>query len=326
MIVDFHTHFLSSQLPDLATETGDPRWPFVIRGTKGPEIGEVRQGEDVFRVVRRPFWDAAARVAEMDLSGTDVQVISPIPVALCYWAEPKLALRFSQAQNDEIAAAAQSSGGRLIGLGTVPLQAPDLAIREMARCVGELGLAGLELGTVVGKWELDDLELRPFFRAAAEGGVPLFLHPIDGSGALRCSNPLIDFAVGMHTDTSLAATALVYGGVLAELPELRICLSHGGGAFPWTYPRLRFRDGGDAERSDALVRRLWADCLVFDPLHVPLLVARYGADHLVLGSDYPFLANHDGRGPLIDAEAMGLLSATDHVGIAGRNSLDFLRK
>ena len=223
----------------------------VRAGTKGPDLGEVRQGNEVFRVVRRPFWDAAARVAEMDGNGTDVQVISPIPVALCYWGEPSLALQFARAQNDEIAAAAAASAGRLIGLGTVPLQAPDLAISEMQRCMGELGLAGLELGTVVGKWELDNPALRPFVRAAAERGVPLFLHPIDGSGALRCSTPLIDFAIGMHTDTALAATALVYGGVLAELPELRICLSHGGGAFPWTHPRLRFRDPAEPPRASA---------------------------------------------------------------------------
>jgi aminocarboxymuconate-semialdehyde decarboxylase len=297
-----------------------------VADTDGPDVGEVRRGDDVFRVVRRPFWDAEVRVADMDRHEVDVQVISPIPVAITYWADPRDALRFARAQNDEIAEMAASSGGRLVGLGTVPLQDADLAVGELRRLRDELGLAGVEIGTVVAGRELDHPSLRPFFRAAAERGVPLFLHPIDGSGALRCSSPLVDFALGMHADSALAATALVYGGVLRELPELRVCLSHGGGSFPWTHPRLALLRAKERRQLDADVARLWADCLVFDPLHLPLLVSRYGGGHVVLGSDYPFIAPqmHDPREPLAEAVTLGLVDAAVADRILGPNALSFL--
>jgi aminocarboxymuconate-semialdehyde decarboxylase len=262
----------------------------------------------------------------MDRHGIDVQVVSPIPVAITYWADAREADRFARAQNDAIAAAVDGSGGRLLGLGTVALQAPDLAVSELRRACGELGLSGIEIGTVVAGRELDEPSLRPFFRAACELGVPLFIHPIDGSGVLRCSSPLIDFALGMHADSSLAATALVYGGVLRELPDLRVCLSHGGGSFPWTHPRLRLLRGRERDQLDEDVRRLWADCLVFDSLHLPLLVARYGAQHVVLGSDYPFIppSMHDPRQPLAEAVEQGLLRGADADLIMGQNALTFL--
>lgn len=336
-VVDLHAHVFSPDLPDMSAETGDPRWPRLITGRvdAGPSgaarvatgeaerRGEVWRGDDRFRVVRRPFWDPSARIAEMDALGTDVQVVSPIPVALTYWADGTDALRFARAQNDHIAEVVADSGGRLLGLGTVPLQAPAAAASELRRLMTELGLAGAEIGTVVQGAELDDPSLRPFFRAAAELDAPLFVHPIDGSGVLRCSDPHTDFALGMHTDTALAAKALVYGGVLAELPELRVCLAHGGGTFPWTHPRLRFRRPEESAELDVLVKRLWADCLVFDPVPFPVLVARYGADHLVFGSDYPFI-DHDPHGPLDDAVGLGAITTAERDAIRGANALRFL--
>lgn len=325
-VVDLHTHILSAQLPDMTAQTGDPRWPRLHVGTDGPDTGEVRLGDSLFRVVKRPFWDTAARIAAMDSFGHDIQVVSPIPIALTYWADGSDALAFHRAQNDEIAVAVEASGGRLIGLGTVPLQDPNLAVAELRRCRGELGLAGVEIGTVVGGRELDHPSLRRFFAAAADTDTPIFVHPTDGSGVLRCSSPVVDFAIGMHTDGCLAATSLVYGGVLAEFPTLRVCLSHGGGAFPWTHPRLRMREPGRAAGLDALVARLYADCLVFDELNFSVLVARYGADHLVLGSDYPFIPPpvHDPRIPLAAAVTAGTLSGAQATAISGPNALAFL--
>jgi len=203
-----------------------------------------------------------------------------------------------------------------------------MAIAEMTRAVDDLGLRGLEVGTLVAGAELDHLELRPFFRAASDRQVPIFVHPIDASGATRCSAPLLDFAIGMHTDTSLAAHALVYGGVLEELPDLRICLSHGGGSFPWTHPRLRVLHDTSDRDLDALVGRLWADVLVFDPLHLPLLVERFGAPHLVLGSDFPFIPEsvHDPVADLRRARELHLIDDEVHDLIVGANALSFLTR
>jgi aminocarboxymuconate-semialdehyde decarboxylase len=326
-MVDMHCHIFPRDIPDLSASTGDPRWPRLV-ASEGDDAGEVRLGDAVFRAVRRPLWDTTARVAVMNQQHIGVQVVSPMPIALTYWSDADLALRYARTFNDQIAAGVETSGGRLRGLGTVPLQDPQAAIREMHRAMDDLHLSGIEIGTLVGRSELNHPDLRAFFREAAEHHVPLFVHPIDGSGATRCSSPIIDFAIGMHTDTALAGYALVYGGVLDELPELRVCLSHGGGGFPWTHPRLRLLDQRDNEKLDRLVGRLWADALVFDPQHLPLLVERFGADHLMLGSDYPFIPPevHDPAAMLRTALEAGLITGTDHEAIATANAISFLER
>jgi aminocarboxymuconate-semialdehyde decarboxylase len=294
-LIDVHSHLLPAGLPNLAAETGDERWPYLIAGDGE---GVVMHGGSVFRRVRASCWDLAARVSDLDRRGVDVQVVSPVPVTLADWAEPDLALRYLTAQNDAIAAAAADSGGRFIGLGAVPLGDTVLAIKEMKRVVGELRLSGIEIGTRVAGWELDAPHLDGFFAAAAEAEVPLFVHPVDGAGISRCEDPFEAFGIGMLSDSALAAKALVFGGVLERHPRLRICLSHGGGAFPYMYPRLRMWATSigvngvrmEPQSLDQLVGRLHVDSLVFDPALLGLLVSRYGPDRVMFGSDDPFVA------------------------------------
>jgi aminocarboxymuconate-semialdehyde decarboxylase len=302
---DIHSHYMPADLPDFADQLGDGRWPrLVVTGPSADTAvaAEIRRGNDIFRKVRRACFAAEARLEEMDDAGIAAQAISPVPVSLTYWAEPEPALSFARHQNDRLAEAAAGSGGRLVALGGVPLQDVDRAVGELERVVGELGLPGVEIGTVIrtaaGELELDASSLRPFFAAAADLGARIFVHPVDGAGFNRCDGPLEAFGVGMLTDTALAAKALVFGGLVADHPDLRICLAHGGGTFPWVYPRLRFRRllGLPADEADevgagldALVRRLYVDGLVFDEAHIPLLARRFGPDHVAFGSDYPFL-------------------------------------
>jgi aminocarboxymuconate-semialdehyde decarboxylase len=327
-VVDLHAHFMPPDLPDLAAETGDDRWP-VLFADPDALTGAVMRGPTTFRVVRRPCWDTAARLSEMDALGVDIQVISPIPVALTYWAAPELALRYARHLNDWLARTVAEGNGRLRGLGTVPLQDPALAVQELKRCVDELGLAGLELGTIVGATELDARELRPFFAAAEEHQVPLFIHPMDTRCVSRAASVDLSFGIGMLTDTALAASALVFGGVLDDFPGLRICLSHGGGGLPWMWPRLKFgrslSQPGLEARWDELVARFYVDSLVFDPQHLDLLRARFGIGHIVAGSDYPFLPN--GPSPqliLEQATQLGLVAGDELRGVSGGNALVFL--
>jgi aminocarboxymuconate-semialdehyde decarboxylase len=328
IVVDLHTHFMPPDLPDHAASTGDPRWPRLVLNPDGT-TGQVLRGQDVFRIVRKPCWDSGARIAEMDRLGVDIQVISPIPVSLTYWAEPAPALAYARHINDWVAQAVAGSGGRLLGLGTVPLQHPDIAISELVRAVVDLGLTGLEIGTLAGPFELDALELRPFFETAQELSVPLFVHPTDTHVVPRARSADFAFGIGMHTDTALAAGALILGGVLREYPRLHVCLSHGGGALPWVLPRLKFgrslSDPDLAWQVDELASRLYVDSLVFDPAHLRLLRTRFGVGHIVAGSDYPFLPG--GLPPheiLRDAVRLGVLSADEMRAIQGTNALQFL--
>lgn len=332
-VVDIHAHYFPSALRPPTRVADDPRWPFLAID-EGGGAGRIMRGTEVFRRVKPALWDMQARLAELDAAGVDMQVISPVPVTLSMWAEGKDAAEFLRRQNDLFAEAMSASGGRLRGLGAVPLQDVDAAITEMLRVKQELRLDGVEIGTRIGDLELDAPVLRPFFAAAQEAGVPLFVHPTDVAHAVRRAEPMYSFGVGMLTDTALAATALVFGGVLEEFPELRVALAHGCGAFPWTYPRTAYGDallrgGPDPERTaqlNRLVGSLWADALVFDPEHLRLVAERVGADHLMLGTDHPFLTAplETALTTVTGAAEQNVLSESETARVLGRNALEFL--
>jgi aminocarboxymuconate-semialdehyde decarboxylase len=296
-VLDVHAHYFPSDIADWADITGDPRWPSLVldEDTDGPATGRVMLGDSVFRKVQAPLWDLGSRLADLDAQGVGLQVISPVPIMLTYWAEAKPALDFARAVNDSLAAEVQASNGRLAGLGTLPLQDVSLAVGELYRLVTELGLSGVQIGTQVAGRELDDPELAAFFDAAAELDASIFVHPLDGGGnAIRRGGQPYDFGLGMLTDTAMAATGLICGGVLDGRPELRIGLAHGCGTFAWAAPRLKMgtllsADPARYDSFDELVSRLWVDTLVFDPEHLRLLVRRFGAGHVMAGTDYPFI-------------------------------------
>lgn len=327
--VDAHAHFFGADLADALSAAfpdapQDLRWPRLV--TDGSS-GTLMLGETPFRTVRSVLWDVDERIAELDAAGIAIQVISPVPVMLAYWAEEDAAIRYSTATNDSIAAAVSRSRGRLAGLGTVPLPHVAAAVAELQRVVRELRLPGVEIGTQIAGYDLDAPDLDPFFAAAEKLGAVLFVHPTDGGGGVvRRGGQPYDFGLGMTTDTAVAATALVFGGVLDRHPDLRICLAHGCGTFTWSYPRLRLGaqiwNDADPAHLDRLLASLWVDSLVFDPEHLRLLVHRFGADRIVLGTDYPFVAGQlDGaRTFLAGAHDRGALTRENAADVLGRNA------
>lgn len=332
MTVDVHTHFFPRGLPDLGDVTGDSRWPSIQLGSDGQ--ARIMRGREVFRPVARTCWDPATRLEAMDAAGVAIQVLSPVPVMLTTWADPTHATEFARAQNELFAEAANTAPTRFLWLGTVPLQDTDAAITEMERA-RTLGMSGIEIGTEVDGRELDDPSLRPFFVAAADLNVALFIHPTDNTGAIRRKGQPHEFGLGMLTDTAMAAGALVFGGVLEECPGLRVGLAHGCGSFPWAFPRLaRGSTLGSTpdvyehqiSKANELLRLLWADTLVFDPHHLALVMARFGADHVFLGSDFPFYPPMWG-GPtevIDDAVALGCCTHDEGAAMKTTNGLRFL--
>jgi aminocarboxymuconate-semialdehyde decarboxylase len=259
--------------------------------------GRILRGDALFRRVTPSLWDVPTRLTEMDRAGITRQVISPVPVTMEHAAADT---PYARAQNDAITAACASSGERLLGLGCLPLNDPRAAVTELDRIRGA-GLLGVEIGTRAGDLDLDDPALAPVWDAVTATGSAVFVHPVDeGRGVLRRAGPPYDLGLGMLADTALAASALVFGGVLDRHPDLRIALAHGCGAFPWAYPRLRVAaersaTPGDPDRWDELTRLLYADTLVFDNEHLGLLVHRFGPGRLLLGSDAPFFPDQMAR-------------------------------
>lgn len=279
--LDVHSHHLSTDVVDPSGE--GPR--LVVDDANQGRIVQ-GAGSGGGRDVPATLWSVERRLAEMDRVGVSHQVISPVPAVMehAWLAGPGHA----HLANASIAAACQESGGRLIGLGCLPLHGWQ---EELERCVA-FGLRGIEVGTRQGDLDLDAPELDEVWRACEDSDLCVFVHPVAGGhGVVRRADPRIDIGIGMLTDTALAASALVFGGVLASRPRLRVVLAHGCGAFPWVYPRLRDLGGRGvpAEAWDKVVRRLYADTLVLDVEHVRLLTHHLGPERLVLGSDSPYM-------------------------------------
>jgi aminocarboxymuconate-semialdehyde decarboxylase len=253
--------------------------------------GRIVRGEGESRAVPSALWDVPERLADMDRAGLSHQTISPVPEVMEQaWREDPA---YARAVNDSIAWACRISGGRLLGLGCLPRADPAA---ELRRCLA-LGLRGVEIGTRMDGHDLDAASLAEVWASCAEAGACVLVHPVQrGCGVLHRPGAQLEIGLGMPADTAAAASALVFGGVLARHPGLRVALTHGGGAFPWVYPRLRMAagDAGVRDRSDALVRRLFVDTLVLDPAQVPLLTHRFGQDRLLLGTDSPFLPDQLG--------------------------------
>lgn len=299
--IDFHTHAIDPDLPDVgATHAG--RFPRVER--TGERSAQIVLNDDLYRRIDDTCWSPAARIADMDREGIAVQVVSPIPATLCHEQPPDGAAELARAQNDFLAAMVASAPHRFLALGAVPLQDPALAVAELTRCVRGLGFVGVEIGTRVGALELTDDQFRPFFAAASSLSAVVFIHPVDRDLDPRLTNLGLGFGLGMPAETAAAAAALLSAGTVQAAPGARIVLAHGAGALAALLPRL---DRGqhlttaqaDVEPFSSAARRLWCDSLTYDDASLQLAVRRFGADHIVLGTDYPFAAREQPAGAVL---------------------------
>jgi len=320
LTIDVHTHVLPDGWPDLRERYGVTGFVQLERDADGCSARMMRDGQ-CFRVVSENVWSPERRLEECDRAGVDVQVLSTVPVMFSYWARPEHALDLSRLLNDHVASIVARWPRRFVGLGTVPLQDPDRAIGELERCVAELGLAGVQIGSHVNGWNLDQPELFAVFRRAAELGAAVFVHPWDMLGRERMARHWLAWLVGMPTETTLAICSLVLGGVLDRLPALRVAFAHGGGSFPGTLGRIEhgFRVRPDLVATTAAlpprayVRRMWVDSLVHDADALRRLVGLFGAERVCLGSDYPF--------PLGEARPGELITSLDELDDAQRRAL-----
>lgn len=235
------------------------------------------------------------RLIDMDRLGIDVQAISPSPGQYFYFTDPDLGLELSRTINDGIAEAVASHPDRLVGMGTVPLQAPELAIAEMKRCVNELGLRGIEISSNVNGRELAEDDFRPFFAAAEELGILLFLHPLGFTHGQRLSEHYLTNIVGNPLESTIALSHLIFGGVLDALPGLKLCVAHGGGYLSGYWGRMDHAYRAREEcrihigrEPSSYLRDVWFDTLVFDQDQLDGLIRTHGSDRLCMGSDYPF--------------------------------------
>ena len=306
MKIDIHTHIMPEKIPNWFEKFG--YGDFITLQHHKPCCAKMIKGDTFFREVEHNCWDATVRMKEMDDTEVSIQVLSTIPVLFNYWANPRHGLETSRFFNDHIAAVVEQHPGRFAGLGTVPLQDIDLAIKEMERCIITLKMPGIEIGSNINGRNLSDPYFNPFWEAAEKLGASIFVHPWEMMGENDMQRYWLPWLVGMPAETSRAICSMIFGGVFERYPYLKVAFAHGGGSFPATIGRI---EHGFNVRPDLCaidnphnprnyIGRFWIDALVHDEKALDFIVDVMGGDKICMGSDYPFPLGEHHPGKLIE--------------------------
>ncbi|MFK7960883.1 MAG: amidohydrolase family protein [Phycisphaerales bacterium] len=305
--IDVHAHFLPRDLPDMKSRTGRGGW-IELEHLESGRCRMRRDGE-LFREITASCFDIDARIADLDATGVAMQALCTVPVMFSYWAETEEALHLGRCLNDHLAEIVRQHPTRFVALGTVPLQDPDASVRELERCVRELGMAGIQIGTHVGPRNLDDPGIEAVLTAAADLGAAVLIHPWDMMAADRMPKYWLPWLVGMPSEVATAIATYILGGVIDRLPNLRICFAHGGGAFPFIIGRIEHgwnvRPDLVATEQPANPRealgRFFVDTGVHDDAAFRYLLDLVGPEAICLGSDAPFPLGEHVPGEMVES-------------------------
>ena len=258
------------------------------------EFSVLEVAGNAYRPFPRGGWDLERRFKDMDAAEVDMQVVSNTPQTFLYNQDAALTAATARLQNEQIAKLVAAHPARFLGIATLPMQAPELAVAELARAMAQ-GLRGAHIGSNINGRNLDDPALEPVWAKAAELGAFILIHPVGVAGAERLKSYYLANLIGNPVDTTIAAASLVFGGVLERHPNLKICLSHGGGFVPyqggrWAHgwqvrgePKINLKASPEAS-----LRRFYYDTILHAAAPLEFLVRAAGPSHVLLGSDYPF--------------------------------------
>jgi len=326
--IDMHCHYFNPEVGKKAAvlNPAEQEMPFIFANQLTRDVN-TKQMKD-----RAPkLSDIAVRLADMDRMGIDIQAVSPAPFQYYYFAEPAFGAELARDVNDGIAHLTQQWPDRFVGIGTVPLQNADMAVIELERAVNKLGLRGIEINTHVNGKDLTDpsLGLEKFFRKVDELGVALFMHPNGFTSAERLKDHYLNNVIGNPLDTTIAVSHLIFDGVMERNPGLKILLAHAGGYLAHYWARM---DHAHRARPDcrtviskppsSYLEKFYFDTITFDPVMLGNLIDRYGADHVLLGTDYPYDMGEEDPMGLI--ESVKRLKRSDKDMIMGGNAARLL--
>lgn len=305
--IDIHTHILPKQLPQWSEKFG--YGGFVNLHHHKPCCAKMMIDDKAFREIQDNCWDPNARIKDADRDQVHVQVLSTVPVMFHYWARPEHTHETSIFLNDHIASVVSQYPKRFIGLGTLPMQNARLAIKELERCMKDLNLAGIQIGSHINNVNLSDPSIFPIFEAAQDLGASIFVHPWDMMGKRKLDKYWLAWLVSMPAESSRAICSMIFGGVLEKLPRLKVAFAHGGGSFPSTLGRIEHGfevrpdlcavDNSKGPRS--YLNRIYIDSLVHDPHALRFLLDLFGSERVAMGSDYPFPLGEHQPGKLIES-------------------------
>lgn len=290
--IDIHCHVFTPVAAALTKDHFKPEYdPYSFFNNAASKEVDAKQAQ----AIGPKLTSVEERLKVMDRDGIDIQAISTAPIQYYYWAEPELGLATARHINQNIASICAAHPERFVGLATVPMQSPELAVRELTRAVKELGLKGVEICPHVENEELSADRFRPFWAKAEELGALVFLHPHGFPDGRRLAAHFFSNIIGNPLDTTLAVHHLIFGGVLESHPGLKIVLAHGGGYLPSYAGRIDHAHGArpDArsriqKKPSSYLKKFYFDTIVFTHHQLEYLAGLYGSDHILLGTDYPF--------------------------------------
>ena len=303
--IDIHTHILPKNWPNLKERYGYGGFVQLEHCDTG--CSRMLIDDEHFRDITSNSWDPDTRIKECDHYNVDVQVLSTVPVMFSYWAKPRDTADLSMILNDHIAELVTTYPKRFIGLGTLPMQDSGLSIKELERIQKIKGMAGIQIGSHINGFNLDDPRIFPILEAAEAMDISIFVHPWQMLGSDRMNLYWLPWLVGMPAETALSICSLIFGGVFERLPKLRIAFAHGGGAFPSIIGRL---EHGYNVRPDIVathnqhnpkdyIGKFFMDSLVHEPAVLQYMIDLFGAECIALGSDYPFPLGEEHPGKMI---------------------------
>jgi aminocarboxymuconate-semialdehyde decarboxylase len=291
--IDSHTHILPKKMPNWTEKFGYGDFIYLQHHKKG--FAKMMRGNQFFREIKENCWDPDVRIAEYAQHGTEVQVACTIPVMFSYWAKAIDGLSISKFLNDHLGELCEEYPLQYVGLGTLPMQDTELAVKELERCQ-RIGLKGVQIGSNINDENLNEDRFYPVFEAAQQLDMAVLVHPWEMMGEKKMQRYWLPWLVGMPAETSRALCSMIFGGVLERLPELRVMFAHAGGSFLPTLGRIQH--GYDC-RPDLVaidnrtppknyLGRFWIDSITHDPLMLEYILKMVPANRVALGSDYPF--------------------------------------
>lgn len=327
LAIDIHAHAIIPGSEAIARS--DPGW------ARANELAVIASGlasaeynRKLMTTVYRPkFADLEVRLGAMDAMGIDVQAVSIAPI-YHYWAGRELAQKIVTSANEGLAAMCARRPDRLVGVGTLSMQYPDLAVEQLEHAVRGLGLKGAIISTSVNECELADSKYDPLWTKAELLDALIFMHPAGCPLGTRLAPYYLSNLIGNPADTTIALAHLIFGGVFDRFPRLKLCSAHGGGYFPFYVSRfdhgwtVRPESHTCREAPSQYLRRIWFDSLVYSPEQLELLVRRAGASQIVIGTDYPF--DMGVEDPLDRLVAATGVSAEERSAIRGTNAARLL--
>jgi aminocarboxymuconate-semialdehyde decarboxylase len=330
VIIDTHAHFFPSAVLDFYRQRGGDRVEITTNGQG--TITVLFDGQVFHPALPLAIYDPDAHLAGMDAVGVDLHALS-VPPPMVYWAEPARGLELCQIANEALSDLARAHPDRIVPVASVPLQAPDLAVEELGRAVDQLGHKMVVVGSNIDGTELDHPDLEPFWAAAEDLEVAVFVHPILGAvtGNLPMDYYRLNLSLGMVTDTTIAASRIICAGLIDRHPRLRICFAHLGGLLPFVGDRidyfLRNQPGAQIQAEgnfNDYVDRFWYDVVCYSERMLETALRWVGWDRLMLGTDSPFMGDSTADIKAV-IDSTTLLGAEERAAVYETNARRFLR-